>query len=63
MKPLKINLDPSSDEHGLPPEAFEFHEPHEPKLEELTCFKCPLRETCEFVDDPYNTNGDCLASK
>lgn len=35
----------------------------EPKPEELTCFACELRKTCEFVDDPYNTDGDCLASK
>jgi hypothetical protein len=34
-----------------------------PKLEELTCFKCKSRSECNFVDDFYNTNGDCLAEK
>ena len=31
--------------------------------EELTCFACPHRATCDYVDDPCNTNGDCLAMK
>jgi hypothetical protein len=31
--------------------------------DELTCLYCINRETCYFVDDPYNTGGDCLASK
>lgn len=30
---------------------------------DLTCKMCPSRTECEFVDDPYNTNGDCLAIK
>lgn len=30
---------------------------------QLTCFSCIFRETCRFVDDPYNTQGACLASK
>lgn len=29
----------------------------------LTCFNCTEREECEFVDDLYNTDGDCLAMK
>ena len=29
----------------------------------LTCVTCRDRSNCEFVDDPYNTNGDCLAMK
>ncbi len=29
----------------------------------LTCDDCPLRFTCEFAADLYNTNGDCLAEK
>ena len=32
-------------------------------LENYTCFKCPLKETCEYAWDDYNTNGDCLAEK
>lgn len=32
-------------------------------LEDLTCKGCLGREECEFVDDPYNTDGDCLAMK
>lgn len=34
-----------------------------PALESLTCFGCAGREGCEYVDDAYNTNGDCLANK
>lgn len=34
---------------------------HEP--EDLTCYECDLRETCPFVDDWYNTDGDCLYLK
>lgn len=37
--------------------------PYEPKDEELTCFKCSLKDKCEYAFDPYNTNGDCLAEK
>ena len=38
--------------------------PSEPvRPEDLTCHECPCRGTCEFVDDLYNTNGDCLAEK
>jgi hypothetical protein len=29
----------------------------------LTCKGCPERNTCYWTDDPYNTNGDCLADK
>lgn len=29
----------------------------------LTCNRCYSRKTCTFVDDPYNTDGDCLADK
>lgn len=28
-----------------------------------TCDDCFARRTCEFVFDPYNTDGDCLAEK
>lgn len=34
-----------------------------PKKEDLTCFDCPLRKECYWVDDLYNTDGDCLALK
>jgi len=36
---------------------------HEP--EDLTCFECDeqTRINCPFVDDWYNTDGDCLALK
>ncbi len=30
---------------------------------ELTCTLCSDRDICDLVDDPYNTNGDCLMSK
>lgn len=29
----------------------------------LTCSYCKARANCPFADDPYNTDGDCLASK
>jgi hypothetical protein len=28
-----------------------------------TCFRCPDNATCQWAWDPYNTDGDCLASK
>jgi hypothetical protein len=31
--------------------------------EDTTCFKCAESGKCEFAYDPYNTDGDCLASK
>ncbi len=35
----------------------------DPAPESLTCYRCRSREGCHFVDDLYNTDGDCLASK
>jgi hypothetical protein len=32
-------------------------------LDTLTCYNCPNRGTCKYVDDLYNINGDCLAIK
>ena len=29
----------------------------------LSCTGCKARGACKFVDDPYNTDGDCLAMK
>lgn len=29
----------------------------------FTCDGCGDAPTCEFVFDPYNTDGDCLAEK
>lgn len=31
--------------------------------EMLTCFSCKYAGTCQYAYDPYNTDGDCLASK
>lgn len=31
--------------------------------EDLTCAECPERSECPFVDDAYNTDGDCLKYK
>jgi hypothetical protein len=31
--------------------------------ETLTCYKCNQRDKCKYVDDAYNTDGDCLAMK
>lgn len=28
-----------------------------------TCDKCDVKDTCEFVFDSYNTNGDCIAER
>jgi len=33
------------------------------KPEDLTCYECSCRKECPFVDDWYNTDGDCLAMK
>ena len=30
---------------------------------QYTCHDCVIRQHCEYTDDAYNTNGDCLASK
>ena len=30
-------------------------------LEDLTCHKCNQRDKCKYVDDLYNTDGNCLA--
>ena len=38
-------------------------EGYKPDLATLTCYNCFQREVCAFVDDPYNTQGDCLADK
>jgi hypothetical protein len=35
----------------------------EPDPLTLTCYSCDSREYCRYVDDAYNTNGDCLADK
>lgn len=40
-----------------PDEAFEV----DPK--QTTCFNCDEREKCPYAFDPYNTDGECLASK
>ena len=29
----------------------------------LTCGQCIDAPTCKYAGDPYNTDGDCLASK
>ena len=35
----------------------------EPPPKEYTCHKCKERDKCAFVDDLYNTGGECLAMK
>jgi hypothetical protein len=30
---------------------------------ELTCYTCNKSDKCDFRDDPYNTDGDCLMMK
>ena len=32
-------------------------------FESFTCYKCPHAKSCYYAFDPYNTDGDCLASK
>jgi hypothetical protein len=32
-------------------------------LTKLTCYDCCMRESCEYCDDLYNTDGDCLQLK
>jgi len=41
-----------ADEYGLKVEPIVF-----------TCDDCPEKYTCEWVYDPYNIRGDCLAEK
>ena len=36
---------------------------YKPDPETLTCYRCASRDKCPYVDDAYNTNGDCLANK
>jgi hypothetical protein len=31
--------------------------------EDLTCAECFERSSCQYVDDAYNTDGDCLRYK
>ncbi|KKL06288.1 hypothetical protein LCGC14_2597550, partial [marine sediment metagenome] len=40
---------------------IEFRPPPDP--ESLTCFNCKNNDICKYANDPYNTNGDCLAAK
>ena len=46
---------------GIPIPEGEVREDIKP--EDLTCFDCPQRAVCEWVDDHYNTNGGCLSMK
>ena len=32
-------------------------------IKNLTCINCKPARHCAFRNDPYNTNGDCLALK
>ena len=32
-------------------------------IEDCTCYTCLSNKTCEWAFDPYNSNGDCLATK
>ncbi len=36
-------------------------DPHDVKV--LTCRNCSDQDMCDLVNDPYNTDGDCLAMK
>lgn len=38
-------------------------EEYKPDPMTLTCYNCVSRNACAYVDDPYNTQGDCLAYK
>jgi hypothetical protein len=42
---------------------YKFWKEFSPDPITLTCYHCASRDVCAFVDDPYNTEGDCLASK
>ena len=33
------------------------------KMKKLTCESCDDINQCEYANDPYNTNGDCLMMK
>ena len=46
------------------PNATEYANRRNVKVEDMTCFYClGVEEGCEYMFDGYNTNGDCLASK
>ena len=32
-------------------------------IQSFTCDDCPVKLTCDYAFDAYNTNGDCLAEK
>lgn len=34
-----------------------------PPMEDFTCAMCLEKESCKYVFDLYNTNGDCIAGK
>jgi hypothetical protein len=51
-------LNPSVTETVLDEEEYV---PVDPKT--LTCYECCCRDHCRWVDDEYNTDGDCLALK
>ncbi len=33
------------------------------KRKDLLCWKCAIYSSCEWRDNTYSTNGDCLADK
>ena len=49
------------DLHNWTFEQIEFRPPPDP--ESLTCFRCKDKDICKYANDPYNTDGDCLATK
>lgn len=54
------------DVHDIRKWTFELVEPlavFTPRPGSLTCHRCPDKDICKYANDPYNTHGDCLASK
>ena len=57
----KISFDPDYD--PAKDSKFDIGDIWIPAKEDLTCFRCTCRDECYWVDDLYNTDGDCLALK
>ncbi len=70
MHTLEVSLHPERYPHNLakPHTNEQLVEmratlPYGLKQEEFTCHHCRALRVCPFAFDPYNTNGDCIASK
>ena len=47
----------------IPEVLLEAYDSYGIDVDSITCLDCEGNEDCEWVFDPYNTCGDCLAMK